>query len=410
MTETTARPRFSGREVALLAVLFGTAVVVSTGIQMGNPLFPSLSRLLDVPVERVALLVSVWAFTGLLSPLFGPFSDRFGAPTFVLLGLGAFTVGNLLCAVAPTFPVLAGLQVIVGLGYAVFSFSLSAAVGDAFAYETRGRAMGIVRYAVSISALLGVPAAMAIAEQATARASFAAVGVLGVVLAAVSLPVLRGVNRQQASDSPSTGEKTGFWHSLGLVLRQRSAVVSILVVPVWAAIPTGLMVYLAAWMEQTFLVSETQVGLAFSLVGVGALVGNTLTALISDRLGKKRSAVIGLAVTSIAAAVLPRWHGLAGVLATLTVFFAALEFCAGSLFALMTELVPSARGTMMSLVSLANGIGTGAVPVIMGRMFVTRGYPPITLVLGIAGLLTCAVLGFLVTERGTASETSSSTT
>jgi predicted MFS family arabinose efflux permease len=134
--------RFNRSELAVLAVLFSATVIVGTGIQMGNALFPALSRLMDVPVSTVTLLVSVWAFAGLLSPLFGPPSDRYGHGTFALIGLGAFTLGNLLCALAPSFPVLVIFQVIVGLGYAIFSFNTAAVVGDVFAYEARARACG----------------------------------------------------------------------------------------------------------------------------------------------------------------------------------------------------------------------------------------------------------------------------
>jgi len=392
------KPRFSRDELVLLAILFSAVVIVGTGIQMGSALFPALSRLMGVPVDTITLLVSVWAFTGILSPLFGPPSDRYGHTAFVIVGLSTFVLGNLLSAIAPGFPALLAFQALVGLGYAVFSFSASAVVGDVFAYETRARAMGIVRVAVSVAALAGVPAAAAIADCATARGSFGTVGGLGLAVLAVALVLLPNLFREEAKTQPTEAKAELLQAAMGIV-RQRSAMIGLLAILAWAMIPTGLFIYLAAWLEQTFQLTETQVGLAFSMAGVGALIGNALTATWADRLGKKRSAVIGLLVLSVTAMILPRSPILAGVLVGLVVFFAALEFSFASFSTLMTELTPAGRGTLMSLVSLANGIGTGAVPLVMRSLLESEDYATVTLVLGAVGLSTAVIVGLFVTEQ-----------
>ena len=392
------KPHFSRDELILLVILFSATVIVATGIQMGSALFPALSRLLGVPVSIVTLLTSVWAFTGLVSPLFGPASDRYGHGNFVLIGLGAFVLGNLLCAVAKSFPVLLVFQVAVGLGYAVFGFSGSAVMGDVFAYETRARAMSVVRVAVSVSALVGVPAAAAIAGRATARGSFAVVGGLGLAVLVVALMVLPKSSGGQVHAS-STETHVGSWRTIVDIVRQRSARAALLAILGWAAIPTGVFIYLAAWLERTFGLTEAQIGLAFSMVGVGALIGNALTAAWTDRLGKKRATVLGLLLLSATTVLLSRSPVLAAALVGLVVFTAALEFSFASFSTLMTELVPSGRGTLMSLVSLSNGIGTGAVPLLMRPLWESQGYGAVTAVLGVIGLGIVALVGLFVTER-----------
>ncbi|MBM4466466.1 MAG: MFS transporter [Chloroflexi bacterium] len=283
MNSGTQKPRFNPRELIFLAVLFSATFVVATGIQMGNVLFPALSRLLGVPVGTVTLLVSVWAFTGLLTPLFGPPSDRCGHGVFVLIGLGSFTIGNLLCAFAPGFIPLLVFQVFVGLGYAIFNFSASAVVGDLFIYEVRARAMSLVRVAVSVTALVGVPAVAAIANWATARAAFGVVGGLAVIVLFLAWGFLPRLPLQKAYAS-SVEAKVSLWRSVKETAQQRSALACLFTFAAWAMIPTGVFVYLAAWLEQTFRLDEAQVGLAFALIGVGGLIGNALTAAWTDRL------------------------------------------------------------------------------------------------------------------------------
>jgi predicted MFS family arabinose efflux permease len=391
---------FSRRELLSLAILFGATFIVATGIQMGNALFPALSRMLDVPLGTVTLLVSVWAFTGLLAPLFGPPSDRYGHGVFVLIGLGSFAIGNLLCAFAPGFTPLLAFQVLVGLGYAIFIFSASAVVGDLFAYDVRARAMSVVRVAVSITALVGVPAAAALAGRSTPRASFGSVGALGLIVLLFAWTLLPRSPHREALPVPA-GSKAGLWQSVKVVARQRPALVGLLAYAFWAMIPTGVFLYLAAWLEGAFRLTEAQVGLAFALIGVGGLAGNALTAAWADRLGKKRSALLGLAALSLAAMLLPHLVALGVALVCVVVLAVALEFSTASFATLMTELAPASRGTLLSLVSLAIGIGTGLAPLVLRPLWEAAGYRLVTLTVGALGLVLSAVIGLLIVEPQT---------
>jgi len=397
MKEEVSRLPFSRREMILLIILFSATFVVATGIQMGNALFPALSRLLDVPVSTVTLLVSVWAFTGLLAPLFGPPSDRYGHGMFVLIGLGSFTIGNLLCACAAGFGLLLAFQVFVGLGYAIFTFSASALVGDLFAYEVRARAMSLVRVAVSVTALVGVPAAAVLADRATARASFGAAGGLGLLVLLFAWQWLPRSPRQ-GGQTPPVEAKAILWRPAREVTRHRPAVAGLFTLAIWATIPTGVFVYLAAWLEQAFRLNGAQVGLAFALIGVGGLAGNALTAAWADRLGKKRAALVGLLALSVAVMLLPHLGVLAAALACVTLLAVALEFSTASFATLMTELMPSSRGTLLSLVSLAIGIGTGVAPLVLRPLWERGGYALVTLALGVVGLVLAIVVGTLIAE------------
>jgi len=391
------KPRFSRDELILLAILFSATMIVATGIQMGNALFPSISRLMNVPISSVTFLVSVWAFTGLLSPFFGPPSDRYGHGIFVLIGLGIFTIGNLFCAIAPNFSFLLIFQVLVGLGYAIYSFSASAVVGDVFSYEMRARAMGIVRIAVSVTALVGVPVAAAIAGWVTARGSFGTVGLLCLVVLVFARKFIPRSPHQETiveSDQP----QTGFLLSLKDIFRNQSAMIGLLLYVVWPLIPTGVFIYLAAWLEQSFALTNMQIGLAFSLAGVGGLIGNALTAVLTDRIGKKKSSLLGMLTLSIAVILLPRSGILSLALICFAIFVTALEFISASFGTLMTELTPASRGTLLSMVSLANGVGTGAAPLVLRTLWERGGYQLVTIVLGVIGLILTIVIAVLMNE------------
>jgi len=257
--------------------------------------------------------------------------------------------------------------------------------------------MSLVRVAVSVTALVGVPAAAALAGWATARASFGAVGGLGLIVLLFAW-ILLPRSPQQEAHVLSVSAKASLWESVKEVVRQRQALVGLFTLAVWAAIPTGVFVYLAAWLEQTFRLAEAQVGFAFALIGVGGLVGNALTAVWADRLGKKRSALLGLLVLSAVAMLLPHMSALVAALCCITLLAVALEFSTASFGTLMTELAPSGRGTLLSLVSLAIGIGTGVAPLVLRPLWESGGYGLVTLALGVVGLALAMIVGTLIVE------------
>ena len=64
-----------------------------------------------------------------------------------------------------------------------------------------------------------------------------------------------------------------------------------------------------------------------------------------------------------------------------------------------TRLAPGERGTLMSLVSLANGIGTGLVPLVIRTLSANGSYAMITLVLGATGLGVAVIVSLFVIEQ-----------
>jgi hypothetical protein len=97
---------------------------------------------------------------------------------------------------------------------------------------------------------------------------------------------------------------------------------------------------------------------------------------------------------------MPRSEVLFSAMTCIVIFVAALEFVAAAFGTLMTELTPANRGTLMSLVSLANGIGTGLAPLLMRPLWETGGYLLVTAVLGGLGLILAIVIGLLMIEPG----------
>jgi len=81
---------------------------------------PAIADDLHESIAAVGLLASAYNLpTAIFSPIFGPFSDRRGRRTAMLIGLAIFAVAAGGCVVAPTLPLLLLARVINGLGAAI---------------------------------------------------------------------------------------------------------------------------------------------------------------------------------------------------------------------------------------------------------------------------------------------------
>lgn len=57
----------------------------------------------------------------------------------------------------------------------------------------------------------------------------------------------------------------------------------------------NLFVVYGAWMEKSFGMTIVALGLGTSAIGLAELLGETMTAILADRIGLKRSVIVGLA-------------------------------------------------------------------------------------------------------------------
>lgn len=81
------------------------------------PAIPSISRAMSTPVSTVQLAVTLFLTVVALAQLvYGPLSDRYGRKPPLLIGLGIFVAGTLVCAAANSIEMLLGGRMLQGLG------------------------------------------------------------------------------------------------------------------------------------------------------------------------------------------------------------------------------------------------------------------------------------------------------
>src|SRR5262245_35606256 len=174
-------------ERALLLTLAATQVTHVLDFMILMPLGPQLMRMLAISPAQFSLLVSAYSVTAAVSGLAcALYIDRFDR-RHALLGLYAgFAVATLLCALAPSFPLLLGARAVAGAFGGVVGATVYSIVGDAVPDSRRGAATGVVASAFSLSAVAGVPLGLLLANLFSWRAPF-------ILMAVLSLPILLAV-------------------------------------------------------------------------------------------------------------------------------------------------------------------------------------------------------------------------
>jgi EmrB/QacA subfamily drug resistance transporter len=121
-----------------------------------NISLPTITQALDTHLKAVAWVVTGYliVITGCLL-LMGRLADLFGQKRVYLLGFLIFTFGSALCGLSPTIGFLIGSRMVQGLGASALMAIGPAIITNAFPEKDRGQALGIIGSVVSAGFLTG---------------------------------------------------------------------------------------------------------------------------------------------------------------------------------------------------------------------------------------------------------------
>ena len=112
------------------------------------------------------------------------------------------------------------------------------------------------------------------------------------------------------------------------------------------------------WLEDSFELKIAALGATAAVIGISELAGETFSVGFTDRLGKSRAVAIGLLLNCLAALALPfLGRSLPGALTGLFLFYISFEFSIVSAIPIMTEIMPTARATLMATAIAAHSLG-----------------------------------------------------
>lgn len=345
-------------------------LVLNTARRFAYPFAPVLSRGLGVPLTAITSLIAVNQATAVLGLFFGPIADRLGYRLMMLTGMTLLVAGMFAGGLFPFYGVILVALFLAGLGKSIFDPALQAYVSERVPFHRRGLAIGFLEFSWAGSTLLGIPLIAILIDRLGWRAPFFAMGGLG-ILGILVLRIIVEKGRRKPVPDQSAPLFKGAWRQL---LRERAAL-GALSYAFWISVANdNLFVVYGAWLEKQFSLSIVALGLGTGVIGIAELAGESLTAALADRLGLKRSVIVGLAACLICYGILPFLGQTLGMALTgLFIIFLTFEFTIVTSLSLFTELVPTSRATMMASYLASAGVGRVVGALIGGPIWLAGG-------------------------------------
>src|SRR4029077_4267967 len=162
----------SGRRLPLLALAMASFGIGTTEfVIMG--LLPDVARDFGVTIPQAGYLVSGYAMGVVVgAPLVAAATARLPRKTALMALMAIFILGNLGCALAPTYASLMAARILTAFAHGAF-FGIGAVVArDLVPRERRTQAVSLMFAGLTLANVLGVPLGTAVGQAAGWRSTF----------------------------------------------------------------------------------------------------------------------------------------------------------------------------------------------------------------------------------------------
>ncbi len=363
----------------LLRLLF------NTGTRMAYTYLPAFARGAQISDTSMGNVLAVRDVAAFGAPLIGRWTRQSGTgKVMATAGLGG-SVCLMAGAISPVLLIIG----MVGLGVAslAHTVAIQSWIGHAVAYERRSRAAGLMELSWGGAALIGLPAVGLLLDRFGWRA---APLVLGVLSLPFSFLALRQASMMSSGEPMESAKpkmtRTAYGAFAGYALMTASAQCMFL--------GHGL------WLEDTYELSASQIGLALLGSAVMEVIATLSTASISDRIGKRMSIIGGSVLMTIcmAALAVASTAPLLVGLVLLALFFLGFEFAIVSSIPLMSELDPDARAAMVARSQAVSTLAKILISLSAVWIYQARGFGFLMALAAALGLLSILANAVFVAE------------
>jgi predicted MFS family arabinose efflux permease len=372
----------SGRRgsVLLLALSLASFLAQTSSIGM-TPFLLDMAQDLTTDLAATSGLLTfsnlAWALAALAA---GRVSDRFGRKPVMLFGMLLLGIGGLGSAVASDYPSMAFWRIVVGCGGGSQMPTIFATAGDLFPSARRGKVLGWIMTAQSLSLVLGAPAAVLIASHLGWRWSVASVAlaILPTALAMLAF-VPRPSRRMNPPASHAGSSRKLFSHPcvvalLGSVALERVCYATVVI-------------FFATYLRLSYDPPPELLFWALALAALGNVFGNQLGGRLSDRLQSKYR-LVAIAMVSSSLLAFPLLLGAPGLPISIglgLIYNTCNAMSRPSLWWMLSDVSREARGTVMGVNITIAGIGWLIASALGGWLVVGPGFGALAVLAASAG-------------------------
>jgi MFS transporter, DHA1 family, inner membrane transport protein len=340
-------------------------LVIGSGAFVVGGILAPIAQDLQVSIPAAGQAMTAYALaTALLAPAALLVTGGWSRKHALLTSLAVFTLGNVVCALATSLPVLLAGRVLMGLGACFTPVAAGIAVAIVEPHK-RGQALALTFLGMSLSYVIGVPLGAWLGLAFGWHVPiWVVVGACAVALAAVAYGVPRDIRAPGAS-----------FAGLGALLARREVLGVLLLTLLYFVAIFVVFSYIGPVLQALVPMSREQQSLTLALFGLSGVAGTLIGGAANDRFGALRTLRVQLVVLGATMLLLPLTAGSwPALVATLLVWG-----CAG--FGMMVPqqsrlaaLAPAAAPLLLSLNTSMLYLGTAAGAVVGGSIAAHLGF------------------------------------
>ncbi|WP_219461337.1 multidrug effflux MFS transporter [Nonomuraea rhizosphaerae] len=396
---TSSVAQKGGRRGLLLLILGALSAIGPLSIDMYLPALPAITgELLSAPAQVQLTLTACLIGVSVGQVIAGPVSDVRGRRMPLIVGVAGYTAASLLCAFAPSVPVLVGFRLMQGILGGAALVIVRAVVRDLYEGAAIARIFATLMLVSGLAPILAPIAGAQLLSFTSWRGVFVALSIAGAVLL---VAVLGGVRETLPAEGRHGGglkqTATTFWQ----LLRDRSFIGYALTAGLAFAAMFGYISGSPFVLQEYYGATPQQYSLIFGLNAVGLTLMAQVGGRLAGRVSPARLVVAGLALALAGAALLMTAAvtglGLAGVVAGLFVIMCGQGLVIPGTGALalagQPQQVAGSASALLGVLQFA--LGAVAAPLV-GLAGESSAVPMAAVMLG---LLACAALTFALLGR-----------
>ncbi|WP_411954565.1 DHA2 family efflux MFS transporter permease subunit [Alkalibacillus sp. S2W] len=184
------------RAPLMLVLISGAFVAILNQTLLGTAL-PHIMRDLQIDESTAQWLQSIFMLVnGVMIPVTAFLIGRFTTRALFLTAIGSFTVGTLLCAIAPTFGFLLGGRILQAAGAGIILPLMQTVIFLIFPIEKRGQVMGLFGLVIAFAPAIGPTLSGWLVEQFIWRSLFWVVLPIAIIDIIVAFFILKNVTKR----------------------------------------------------------------------------------------------------------------------------------------------------------------------------------------------------------------------
>lgn len=391
----------------LIGTSMAAKLAVDTGSQIFNPFLPLIASGLGLSVVELGRLIGLRNVMGIFSPLSGALSDRFGYRLIIRVSLLLIAAGCLLLAASSAPWMVAVAIMLSGLGTSAFVPNLHAFISSQLPYKLRARGLGMIEYSWALTGIVGLSLIGLLIAATGWRTPFyllaAAMVAMSLVFGAMPGEKKHAAAENAEASAASVSRKPWARRVLSVFVvgsnrRSTYATMAAATLSFFAAMQ--MMITHGAWLAGTYGLDAAALGLVALILGCFDLTASVAVSLFTDRIGKKRSVLIGIGGSLAAYLVMPFLDtGVVQAVAIIAIARMCFEFNIVSHFPLLSEQVPQQRGQVMTLGAAATMLGATLAGFTGPWLFVNSGVRALAWTSAAAVAAGMAIVALFVRER-----------